>query len=74
MHKESENIEEIYFNENNLLNLPLTIPFIEKKIDIDNSTLYIELLHTDIADLRFVAKSAVNPKYCLLKKRKKEYF
>ena len=74
LHKESENIEEIYFNENNLLNFRLTIPFIEKKRDTDHSDLYIELLHTDIADLRFVAKSAVNPKYCLLKKRKKEHF
>ena len=25
-----------------------------------------EALHADIADLRFLAKSAVDPKYCLL--------
>ena len=24
------------------------------------------MLHTDIADLRFLAKSAADPKYCLL--------
>ena len=38
---------------------------------MDHSTLYsigkpFELLHADIADLRFLAKSAVDPKYCLL--------
>ena len=31
LHKESENIEEIYFNENSLLNLRLTIPFYREK-------------------------------------------
>ena len=35
-----------------------------------SSTLYIfegpfKLLHGDIADIRFLAKSAVDPKYCL---------
>ena len=38
---------------------------------MDYSTLYsigkpFELLHADIADTRFLAKSAVDPKYCLL--------
>ena len=38
---------------------------------MDHSTLYsigkpFELLHADIADTRFLAKSAVDPKYCLL--------
>ena len=42
-----------------------------KKSNNDQSTLYsiskpFELLHADIADLRFLAKSAVDPKYCLL--------
>ena len=42
-----------------------------KKSNIDQSTLYsiskpFELLHADIADLRFLAKSAVDPKYYLL--------
>ena len=45
--------------------------FVNKRINIDHSTLYsickpFELLHADIADLRFLAKSAADPKYCLL--------
>ena len=52
-------------------NLPLVTPFVNKKSTADHSTLYsiskpFELLHADIADLRFLAKSAVDPKYCLL--------
>ena len=55
----------------NLINLPLTTPFVQKKKDIDRSTLYsfkepFELLHADITDFRFLAKSAAVPKYCLL--------
>ena len=51
--------------------MPLVTPFVNKKSNIDHSTLYsigkpFELLHADIADLRFLAKSAVDPKYCLL--------
>ena len=51
--------------------VPLVTPFVEKKSNIDQSTLYsiskpFELLHADIADLRFSDKSAVDPKYCLL--------
>ena len=47
------------------------MPFVNKRSNIDHSTLYsiskpFELLHADIADLRFLAKSAVDPKYCLL--------
>ena len=42
-----------------------------KKRNIGRSTLYsfkdsFELLHADISDLRFLAKSAVDPKYCRL--------
>ena len=49
----------------------LVTPFVKKKSNIDQATLYsiskpFELLHADIADLRFLAKSAVDPKYCLL--------
>ena len=45
--------------------------FVNKRTNIDHSTLYciskhFELVHIDIADLRFLAKSAVDPKYCLL--------
>ena len=55
--------------ENN--NLRLVLPFVNKRSNIDHSTFYsiskpFELLHADIADLRFLAKSPVDPKYCLL--------
>ena len=58
-----------FYQKNN--NLPLVTPFVNKRSNIDHSTLYsiskpFELLHADIADLRFLAKSAVDPKYCLL--------
>ena len=51
--------------------IPLRTPFFEKKGDIDRSTLYsvgkpFKKIHADIADLRFFAKSAVDPKYALL--------
>ena len=47
------------------------MPFVIKRSNINHSTLYsiskpFELLHADTADLRFLAKSAVDPKYCLL--------
>ena len=47
------------------------VPFIEQKKDIDRSTLYsfnspFQLLHTDIADIRFFSESAADPHYCLL--------
>ena len=50
---------------------PLKTSFVEKKGDIDRSTLYsvekpFTRVHADIADLRFFAKSAVDPKYALL--------
>ena len=51
--------------------LPLVTPFVNKRSNIDHSILYriskpFEFLHAHIADLRFLAKSAVDPKYCLL--------
>ena len=51
--------------------LPITTPFYESKSNVDHSTLFsiskpFDLLHADIADTRFLAKSAVDPKYCLL--------
>ena len=51
--------------------IPLKTPFVEKKGDIDRSTLYsvekpFKRVHADIANLRFFAKSAVDPKYALL--------
>ena len=47
------------------------MPFYDFKSNVDHSTLYstgkpFELLHADIADTRFLAKSAIDPKYCLL--------
>ena len=51
--------------------LPVVTQFINSKNNVDHSALYsigkpFELLHADIADTRFLAKSAVDPKYCLL--------
>ena len=50
---------------------PLTTPFVEKKQDVTHSTHYrfrrpFEALHADIVDIRFLGKSAADPKYCLL--------
>ena len=49
---------------------PLTTLFVEKKQDVDHSTLYSFkgpfALQADIADIRFLVKSAADPKYCLL--------
>ena len=58
-----------FYQKNN--NLPLVTPFVNKRRNIDHSTLYsickpFELLHADTADLRFLAKSAADPKYPLL--------
>ena len=58
-------------------NVPLFTLFVNKRSNIDHSTqyssstlkyftLHFDLLHADIADLRWLAKSAANPKYCLL--------
>ena len=50
---------------------PLNTPFVEKQVDVDRLTLYsfsshFEALQADIADIRFLGKSAVDPKHCLL--------
>ena len=50
---------------------PLYLHTLIKKTNIDHLVLYsisrpFEALHADIVDLRFLAKSAVDPKYCLL--------
>ena len=62
-------LEDRNFYQNN--NLLLVTPFVNKKSNIDHLTLYsiskpFELLQADIADLRFLAKSTVDSKYCLL--------
>ena len=53
------------------MSLLLRLFLLKKKNDVDHSTLYsiskpFNLVHGDIANTRFLAKSAVNPKYCLL--------
>ena len=51
--------------------VPFYTPFVEQRKDIDRSTFFsinspFDLLHADIADIRFLAKSAVDPHYCLV--------
>ena len=52
--------------------IPFYTPFVEQRKDIDHSpALYsinmpFELVHADIADIRFFSTSTVDPKYCLL--------
>ena len=51
--------------------IPTKTLFVEKRGDIDRSTLYsfdgpFQLLHADVANLEFLGKSRVDPKYCLL--------
>ena len=62
-------LEDKNFYQNN--DLPLVMPFVNKRSNIDHLTRCsisepFELLHADIVDIRFLAKSAVDPKYCLL--------
>ena len=64
------NIEDVNLQEEEVV-IPTFVPFVDKKKDIDRSALYsfskpFELLHADIADIRFFAKSAADPHYCLL--------
>ena len=51
--------------------VPFYTPFITQKENIDRSTLYtvngpLQFFHADVAFLKFLAKSAVDPKYALL--------
>ena len=62
-------LENFFYQKRNIL--PVFTPFISSKSNLDHLTLYsigkpFELLNADIADTRFLAKSAVDPKYCLL--------
>ena len=50
---------------------PLNTPFVKKREDNNRSTLYsfcgpFEALQADIADIRFLGKLGVDPKYCLV--------
>lgn len=71
--RELENENEPYFDEKKQETDSATYTlFVEQRKDINRlSTLYsfktpFELLNADITDIRFLAKFAVNPKYCLL--------
>ena len=62
-------LEDKNFYKNN--NLPLVMPFVNKRNNINHSTYCgiskpFELLHADITDLRFLARSAVDPKYLIV--------
>ena len=51
--------------------VPLIAPFVEKKQNIIHTKLYsfsrpFAALQSDIGYIRFLARSAVNPKFCLL--------
>ena len=64
-----EQLEDKNFYKNEKLSL-VTL-FIDKRSNIDHSNLDsihrpFQLLHANITDLRFLAKSAVDPKHCLL--------
>ena len=59
----------MFYQKRNIL--PVVTPFISSKSNVNHSALYsirkpFELMHADIADTRFLAKSAVDSKYCLL--------
>ena len=62
-------LEKNFYQKRNIL--PVFTPFISSKSNVHHSTLYsigkpFELFHADIVDTRFLAKSVVHPKYCLL--------
>ena len=64
-----DKVKDVNIEEENTV--PIFTPFIENKRNVDKSTLYsfngpFQLLHADIADIRFFSKSAADPKYCLL--------
>ena len=67
-----EKLKEHYDEKSEQIYAPLSNPFVEQRKNIDRfSTLYsfespFEILHADITDIRFLEKSAVDPKYCLL--------
>ena len=59
------------FNKKQKISIPIKATYAEKDNDIDRSTLYsftgpFELLHVDVANLEFLGKSVVDPKYCLV--------
>ena len=77
--KSKYNIDKEFVNKFNFLenkkylfkdgySIPLQAEYVHKGDDIDRSTLFsvqapFDLLHADIGDLRFLGKSAADPKY-----------
>ena len=73
LYRELENKNELYFDEKKQeATAAAYIPFVEQQKNIARpSTLYsfkgpFVLLHADIADIRFLAKSIVDLKYCIV--------
>ena len=65
-----ENKKYLFKNDSRYL-IPIKAEFVQKNHDIDRSTLFsiqapFDLLHADFGNLRFLGKSAADPKYCLL--------
>ena len=52
--------------------IPIYTTYTDERKNVDRSLLYsfggllLQLMHGDIADVRFFARSAVDPKYCFL--------
>ena len=69
LYNEVENCDTVFDEDEKI---PFRAPFTEQKKDIDRSlALYsikapCELFHADIANIKFLSKSAVDPHYCLL--------
>ena len=58
-------------NKNDICSVPIKAEYVKKSDDIDRSTVSsihapFDLFHADVGDLRFLGKSAADPKYCLL--------
>ena len=61
----------VNFLEDGKRTITIKIKFVEKKDEIDRSSLYsfdshFQLLHADVGNFEFLGKSATDPKYCLL--------
>ena len=61
----------LYKSENPKIKIPFYTPFVKQRRDIDQSSASysikapFELVHADVADIRFFSKLAVDPKYWL---------
>ena len=66
-----ENKEDLFKKDGSKYSIPIKAEHVQKSDDIDRSTLFsvqapFDFLHADIGNLRFLGKSAADPKYCLL--------